>query len=198
MGALAYVMFGEARLGIRRSLHYQHMEEALGRSPELLDQFRDVAQPTLGEPYRTLARLSANTGASEPLAGNELRLFPDTGELFRSVVDDIDAAERHCHLLFYIAHDDEVGHMVGEALIRARQRGVICRVLLDAAGSRRFFRTALCRRLRDADVEVVPLMPVSFLRASAPRIDLRNHRKLVVVDGRIGYTGSHNLSTPTY
>ncbi len=198
VGALAYFMFGEARLGIRRSLHYQRMEEALGRSPELLEQFRDVAQPELGEPHRTLARLSANTGGSEPLAGNDVELHADTGALFRAVVDDIDRAERHCHLLFYIAHDDEVGRQVGEALVRARRRGVTCRMLLDAAGSRVFFRARLCRELREAGVEVVPLMPVSFLRASAPRIDLRNHRKLIVVDGRVAYTGSHNLSTPTY
>lgn len=198
VGAVAYFMFGEARLGGRRSLNYQRMEEALGRSPELLEQFRDVAQPILGEPYRTLARLAANLGASEPLAGNGIEIIDDTRELFRRMVADIDAAEHHCHLLFYIANEDGVSRMVGEALLRARRRGVVCRVLLDAAGSRLFFRSGLCRALQEADVAVVPLMPVNPLRAMVARMDLRNHRKLCVVDGRVGYTGSHNLSEPRY
>ena len=100
--------------------------------------------------------------------------------------------------IVYIANDDAIGRAVADALIRAQTRGVACRVALDAAGSRVFLRSHTAQRLRDAGVDVLPLMPVSALRAAVARLDLRNHRKLVVVDGRIGYTGGHNLTTPTY
>lgn len=201
LGAAAYLLFGEVRLGRRRSREYLHLGEAVTESPELRRQFAEHGQAILAPGHRPLANLAGAVGAREPRPGNRLELLDDPGGLFSRMVDDIDAAEHHCHLLFYIADhykNDPITTAVVEALIRARGRGVACRVLLDAAGSRHFLRSHLAQRLRDAGVDVVAALPVNPFRAMVARLDLRNHWKLVVVDGRIGYMGSHNLTDPVY
>jgi cardiolipin synthase len=201
LGAAAYFLFGEIRLGQRRSRQYLHLGEAVKGSPELRRQFTEQGPGEVPDDYRILANLAGSVGAREPRAGNRLELMDDPRELFTRMVEDIDGAEHHCHLLFYIAddyRDDPITRSVAEALIRARERGVACRMLLDAAGSRRFLRGGLAARLRAAGVELVAALPVNPLRAMVARLDLRNHRKLTVVDGRVGYLGSHNLTDPVY
>ncbi|MEJ2502821.1 MAG: cardiolipin synthase, partial [Gemmatimonadota bacterium] len=201
LGALAYLLFGEVRLGRRRSARYQHLADAVRSDPALQRQFASSQQPPLSEAYRPLAALAGAGGAREPQPGNRLELMDDPVELFSHLAQDIDRSTHHCHLLFYIADDskdDAVTAEVCEALIRARERDVDCRMLLDAAGSRHFLRGARAAALREAGVEVRAALPVSALRAAVARLDLRNHRKLCVVDGRVGYTGSHNLTDPVY
>lgn len=197
-GTVAYFTLGELRLGRRRELRYTEFEDALAASPRLRQQVSAVYQPLLLEPDRTISHLVARVGGTPAYGGHHVELVGDTAELFNRVCADIDRAWHHCHLLFYIANDDEHGRAVADALIRAQQRGVSCRLALDSAGSRAFLRSETARRLRAGGVEVMPLLPVSALRATVARLDLRNHRKLIVIDGRIGYTGGHNLSTPNY
>jgi cardiolipin synthase A/B len=201
LGTLAYFMFGEIRLGRRRSGEYQRLVDTMTGSPELRRQFAAYGAVALRDSHKTINDLAVGVGAREPRPGNRLDLLQDARDLFARLTADIDAAQHHCHLLYYIAdHDpaDPVTREVCAALMRAARRGVECRMLLDAAGSRRFLRGALCRELRASGVEVVEMLPVNPVRALAARIDLRNHRKLAVVDGRVGYMGSHNLTDPVY
>lgn len=201
VGVAVYLMFGEVRLGGRRSRRYQHLVDAVSHSPELRRQFTGYQQPRLEGSNRIIASLAGAVGAREPRPGNRITLVDDATDLFARLAADIDDARHHCHLLFYIADGnpaDPVIQAVAGALERARSRGVECRVLLDAAGSRHFLRGETCRRLRAAGVAVVEMLPVNPIRGLAARLDLRNHRKLCVVDGRIGYMGSHNLTDPVY
>ena len=84
------------------------------------------------------------------------------------------------------------------ALERAAARGVACRVLADALGSRGVGFDKLLPRLHAAGIEAVETMRVAFFRQRGARMDLRNHRKIAVIDGRIGYTGSLNLVDPKF
>ena len=197
-GTIAYFTLGELRLGRRRELAYTEFEDAIAASASLRRQVSGVYQPHLEDPDRTISHLVARVGGTPPYGGHDIELIGDAAELFERVCADIDRAWHHCHLLFYIANDDAYGRAVADALIRAQQRGVTCRLALDAAGARVFLRSDTARRLRAAGVAVIPLLPVSALRATVARLDLRNHRKLVVIDGRIAYTGGHNLTTPRY
>jgi cardiolipin synthase len=200
VGAIAYLMFGEIRLGRRRSRQDQHLRDAVSTSSALRRQFADHGQASIQGPYRTLANLASAVGAREVRPGNRIELLGEAQDLFARLVDDIDASLHHCHLLFYIADDapDPITVAVTDALLRARGRGVETRMLLDAAGSRRFLRGRLAARLRSEGVQVAAALPVNPVRAMAARLDLRNHRKLCVVDGRVGYIGSHNLTDPVY
>ena len=100
------------------------------------------------------------------------------------------------HLLFYIIADDATSARVIDALQRAVERGVNCRVLADSLGSRPEFRRML-PRLHRMGILADESMRLGFFGRTG-RLDLRNHRKLVVVDGRIGYTGSQNLVDSTF
>jgi cardiolipin synthase len=108
------------------------------------------------------------------------------------IVADIDAAQRYVHLLFYIFEDDETGRTVTAALERAARRGVAVRVLGDAVGSRAGLK-GLGPRLRAAGAEVIAVMPLRLWGPNAARFDLRNHRKIVVVDGAFAFFGSQNI-----
>lgn len=90
-----------------------------------------------------------------------------------------------------------IGRRVADALARAAQRGVACRVLADAVGSRQFFRR-LAPWLVERGVRVFPMLPANLWRLPFKRLDLRNHRKLAIIDGRAAFTGSQNIVEPSY
>ena len=158
-------------------------EQMLARSPTL---------PGLPPKVSPLAALAAQLGDFEPLHGNRVELLTDYKGSIQRLIADIDAARRHVHLLCYIYMDDETGRRVAEALARATARGVQCRVLLDAVGSKQALHT-LAPKMRRDGIEVTALLPAGLFRRNAARFDLRNHRKIAVIDGGIGYSGSQNI-----
>jgi cardiolipin synthase len=149
--------------------------------------------PPLEPRFQQAVHLAENLGDFGILPGNTFELVAGYYRMIDLLVADIDGAKRHVHLLYYIFGDDDTGRRIVEALQRAVKRGVKCRVLIDSLGSRPARRT-LAPRMREAGIEVLELLPVRwpFLRGAA-RPDLRNHRKIAVVDGHIGYVGSQNL-----
>lgn len=160
----------------------------------------DVAAMTAGleEGDRGLSRLGESIGGMPPVGGNGFRLFDESADLFAAMIADIDAARSTVHFLTYIVLDDQGGLPVMEAMIRAAGRGVEVRFLVDALGSRPFLRGDTCTRLREAGVAVVEALPSGPVRSLFNRIDLRNHRKIAVIDGEIGYVGSHNLADKSF
>jgi len=197
-GAAAYFLVGENRLGRRRVKKYERIIRDVRHAAQLEEDYRQIVQPQITDHLLPTARLAEAVGAGAPLGGNGLMLLSRTDEAMADIVEQIDAAEHHCHLLFYIFQADAVGQAVSEALARATRRGVACRILADAVGSKPFLTDKLRADMQRAGVRIVPVMPVNALRAAVARLDLRNHRKLAILDGRVAYTGSHNLSGPIY
>ena len=113
--------------------------------------------------------------------------------LFRS-----DDSRSTCHLQFYIWHDGGSADKVVEAVINAAKRGVTCRILVDSIGSKEFLRGKQIKRLQAVGVRVLESLPAGFFKALFVRIDIRNHRKIVVIDGKVAYTGSQNMVDPRY
>ena len=136
----------------------------------------------------------------DPVGGNSARLLADSNATIDAMVADIDAAEDHVHLLFYIWLPDNNGCKVVEALKRAARRGVTCRAMADDLGSRLLIRSEHWKAMQDAGVHVAVALPIGnpLLRPLRGRIDLRNHRKIVVIDGRITYCGSQNCADPEF
>lgn len=193
-GIVLYLAVGEVRTGSRRKRRHRTIQRnirAVVRKAWSASS-GDTVVPWGTESIARLARLGDET---RPRQGNRLTLLATADSFVRSLVADIDAAERHVHLLFYIYLDDEVGRAVASALIRARERDVACRLLVDNVGSTDFLRSRLCRELRDAGVRVVAALPTRITQIVSIRFDMRNHRKIGVVDGRVGYTGSHNVAS---
>ncbi|MGP1309348.1 MAG: cardiolipin synthase [Phycisphaerales bacterium] len=199
LGAFVYLLIGENRLGSKRLARHRSIaadleERALGRwKGGATDWTHESA------PFDQVAKLCAAVTGLPPLKGNRLTLLSDSEETLNSLIRDIDAAEHHLHMCYYIWTVQGNGPTrVAEAVVRAKKRGVECRVLVDAVGSGDFLACDDCSRMRAAGVEVVSALPVNALRALVARIDLRNHRKLTVIDGRIAYIGSQNLNDSSF
>jgi cardiolipin synthase len=137
-------------------------------------------------------RLADALSEFPPVGGCRFELLPDYDAAIARLTAEIDGARRYVHVLMYIFEDDEVGRAVAEALARAARRGVAVRVLMDAIGSRGGLRHQ-APALRAAGSEVIAVMPLRLWGPNAARFDLRNHRKIVVVDGDAAYFGSQNI-----
>ncbi|MCS7303521.1 MAG: cardiolipin synthase [Thermoguttaceae bacterium] len=197
IGLVLYLLLGEIRLG-RRRLALRRRRRGEFASSEYPELGPGAVPSEAGSPSEAmLLKLSQQLEQLPVVRGNAIEFFIDPDRAIEQLVADIDQAQDHVHLLFYIYGDDWVGRQVGEALIRARQRGVICRLLADAIGSRKFFRR-LARWLQTEGIEVYPALPATLWRLPFARLDIRNHRKLAIIDGRIAYTGSQNIIEPTY
>ena len=198
-GAIFYFFIGESRIG----------EEYLARAAKIHDLYQNW-QITLKKrasrekpPAAPIAmraiQLHAEKLAGFPtMRGNKVQLMDHFETVFTSIIEDVERAKSTCHLEFYIWTVGGKADDVAEALIRAVKRGVICRVLVDAVGSKDFVRSKLAQHLRDSGIHVVASLPVGPLRMLMTRADLRNHRKIIVIDGEIAYTGSQNLVDPRF
>lgn len=195
-GMFIYLMIGEMRLGNRRAAWAKRIHEPFQRWLDEI-QGRLNLDWSLHDPRSiSLSRLAESGVGIPALPGNRLELLETTESAFDRLIQDIDAAERTVHLEFYIWFPGGRGDEVVEALVRARHRDVVCRVLVDAVGSWQFLKSAQAKRLRDHGVYVRSALPAGVIRMLFVRFDLRLHRKIVVVDGEIAYTGSMNLVDP--
>ncbi|HVX12243.1 MAG TPA: cardiolipin synthase [Pirellulales bacterium] len=191
-GLVLYSLIGRAYLPKRR---LERQTRALRLIRELRQRFLEgahVTRPELAPPLAQAVTLAERLGDFGILGNNRFELLTDYDASITRLISDIDTAERHVHLLYYIFADDATGRSVVDALLRATARGVPCRLLLDALGSRWALRR-LAPRLRAAGIEVIAVLPYRIWNRDRGRRDLRNHRKIAVIDGHIGYVGSQNL-----
>jgi cardiolipin synthase len=196
IGIPLYLFFGRpvmGRAGVRA--HEEARVVMAQRRPRRTpagDRFEHVAHE-----HHDLARLAEGLGGHDLQLGNTMTFIADADGFIDAIVREIDGARESVHLLYYIYLDDEVSRRVTGALRAAAQRGVRVRVLVDAVGSRGVL-DRVAPGLREAGVEVRAALPVRMVRGKFARIDVRNHRKVVVVDDRVAITGSHNLCSPSY
>jgi cardiolipin synthase A/B len=197
-GLFVYFLIGETRLGSRRAEAYEKLTKGLESEALRLLTQRGFACDHVAEEFDQIAEFGTAVSGLPPLRGNSLSLLRDNSAVLAALEQDIDAATRHVHMLFYIWCDDAGGRRIADALIRAVARGVHVRVLVDGAGSRAFLRSGLCGKMRAAGVNVVESLPTRLWRMAFSRLDLRNHRKIAVFDGTIAYCGSQNLCDSTF
>jgi cardiolipin synthase len=192
IGLLLYLLIGRAKLPRWRREQAAKLPQAMARVVARLANHPNVYHPEVDPALSQAVALAETLGHSPILGGNAVELLVEYQGMIDRLAADIDQAEDHVHLLFYIFEDDRATAPVVAALGRAARRGVHCRVLADAIGSRVGLRT-LRPKLTAQGVAVMEMLPLSLLPWRKARVDLRNHRKIAVIDGRIGYTGSQNL-----
>lgn len=200
LGIIAYLLLGETNIGRKR---VARMREVLARLPNLSETPGAQSvnlQSEVPDRYAPLFRVGHSVNGFEPVGGNRARLLPDSNATIESMIADIDAAKEHVHLTFYIWLPDNNGLKVVEALKRAAARKVACRAMADALGSRILMKSEHWQAMRDAGVHVATALPIRnlLLRPLRGRIDLRNHRKIVVIDNHITYCGSQNCADPEF
>jgi cardiolipin synthase len=200
-GGLLYLLLGSTRLPRERKARHEKAVAALRKAHQRV--WKKSSEDWIKGLPDSLARfalLGRKLGEWPVAAGNRMAYFDSAPALFNSLVEDIDKARHHVDLLFYIFVADPTTRPLLEALKRASSRGVECRLLVDALGSKVFLKKD-AGHLRKAGVQVVEALPLGRLfrrtRLTA-RYDLRNHRKLALMDAKVGYMGSHNITDPTY
>ncbi|MCA0275073.1 MAG: cardiolipin synthase [Proteobacteria bacterium] len=197
VGVAAYILFGNTNVGRRR---IARLRDALKRLPSLTEMGLSEGQPPIPERYAPLFRVGQSISNYPAVGGNKAQLMADSDKAIDAMVADIDAATDHVHLLFYIWLPDTNGLKMVEAVKRAASRGVTCRVMVDDIGSRLLLRSEHWQAMAAAKVKLARALPVGnpLLRPLKGRIDMRNHRKIAVVDNRVTYCGSQNCADPAF
>ena len=200
VGAILFLVLGSPKLSQWRRDQQRAMNERIKDFAEEAEQkpeLSPIVDPPLPARFEPHVNLIAELTGMPVMAGNTVELLPDYVGAIDQIVRDIDAAKRFVHLEYFMFAADKIGTPVIDALVRAQERGVVCRVLFDQL-SNLLLQGPVLKRLRGAGIPVHRTLPVDPFNKRWNRMDLRNHRKIVVVDGVVAFTGSHNLIEDTY
>jgi cardiolipin synthase len=197
LGILLFLLIGSTRLPKRRRQKQREINQYILETTEGIDQVaRDATFPAWLEP---IVELNRNLGSMPLVGGNTAKLYTEYAESLAAMTAAVSDARKSVHAEFYILAFDHTTTPFFDALQAAVQRGVTVRVLLDHIASIRspgYHRTL--RKLRKIGVEWRLMLPVQPLRGKYQRPDLRNHRKLLVIDGLVAFTGSQNMIDRSY
>ena len=198
-GVAAYLLVGEPRLGMARAKRVEQMNVFYRKFAERHFHDEDLdTRNKMRRRYQGIANVAASVTGLAASNNNAMRLLTRTDEIVDAMLADIQAARQTCALAFYIIEPQGRIQTLLAAVRDAAKRGVECTILADAVGSSAFFGSEWEGSLKDAGVRIVPALPVGVLKTFFSRSDLRNHRKLLIVDNLIAYTGSFNLVDPRY
>ena len=188
VGIVFYLFFGINHRR-ERMVSQRSMDQLTKRSMLSFAEQEDFRVP---ERHRQLVDLFINQNMALPFKDNKIDIFTDGYAFFPELLKDIAAAKHHIHLDLYIMEDDALGHLVADALKDKARQGVEVRLIYDDVGcwkvSHQFFE-----QLRDAGVEVAPFLPVRFPSFTS-KANYRDHRKIIVIDGSVGYVGGMNIA----
>ena len=196
LGAVIYVLLGERRLGTRRARRTEELRGPYVQWLGGLSEHFAFDDEGLSESALAVRRQARNATGMPALPGNTLQLIDGADGFFDSLIRDLDAATSSIHLEFYIWYPGGRVVEVENALERAVARGVKVRILVDDVGADDFLKHESFERLKALGIRIEPTLKVGVIRTFLSRIDLRNHRKIVVIDGIIGYLGSQNMVDP--
>lgn len=197
LGGIFYLFVGRPRVSRARQRKLDTLEKALAPNLSHLQQQHTWHNRTaLPERLQPVAQLARHWSIFPEFGGNSVELL-ETVPAFRArLLQDIEAAQHSIHLLFYIAARDPATEPIFITLVKAAERGIEVRLIVDDFGSRAFMKPL--QALEAHGIRVARAFPRSKLPHKAARFDLRNHRKLIIVDGVTGYAGSMNLIRPDY
>lgn len=196
LGGFFYLLFGENRLPERRKERAETSYSTYLSWLKTLQKRTPVAWEELCLECFPLSRQAETLVGIPTMAGNHLTLITQHEDILSTIIKAIDNAASTCHLQFYIWQEGGSVNKVIKALFDAVDRGVQCRILLDSIGSRDFLKSGTAAAMRQAGIRIQESLPAGIINALFSRTDIRNHRKLVIIDGRIAFTGSQNMVDP--
>lgn len=198
LGIILYLLFGEIHLGQLRAKRAKelkpqvsHFTEQLLLYPEVFsNQITDVAQPVF-----QLIEHQTKLGGFK---GNEIQLLDNFEIVFSKVLKDIQDAKSNIEMTFYIWQSSGIVVDIESALLDAVKRGVSCRIMIDSAGGRTFLKSEQAKKMRQNGIKIINCLKVNLFRFFLRRLDLRQHRKIIIIDNHICYTGSMNMVDPRF
>ncbi|MGH7444315.1 MAG: phospholipase D-like domain-containing protein, partial [Longimicrobiales bacterium] len=202
VGALLFLFIGSPKLSRRRRAQQRRADALIAQrvaeaqTDPAVERFFD---PPVPERYAAVIALNESLGGMPACTGNRVELIPDYDEAIRRIAAAVDGAHIFVHVEFYILAMDHTTEPFFLAMENAVRRGVAVRLLVDHMASRGFpRRDEMCERMTAAGVDWHWSLPLRPLSNDWNRPDLRNHRKLVVIDGRSAFTGSLNMIDSSY
>ncbi len=202
VGILAFLLFGSTTVGKRRRAEQVEVNNRIMAARPLADLEPDSAvdgPPGGPDGLDGFVRLNRNLSALPMTRGNSVELLSDYAGCVEAMRLEVEGAREFVHVQFYISAWDHVTSEFFESLVRATERGVSVRFLFDHLGSRGIpGYKQFAERLRGTGIEWAPMLPIHPLKGELRRPDLRNHRKILVVDSRVAFSGSLNLIEPSY
>ncbi len=188
VGFVLYIFFGQ-NTRKERLISNRSMDQLTKRS-----MLEFVEQENLHLPQRNkpLMSLFTNQNWAFPFKDNQVDIFTGGSDFFLALLSEIGKAKSHIHLDTYIFEDDALGYLIADALIDKANQGVEIRIIYDDVGCWKV-KDEFFERMRDAGIDVHAFMPVRF-PAFTSKVNYRNHRKLCVIDGRVGFIGGMNIA----
>lgn len=193
IGFILYLIFGKPISKGR--IFVWDTKSRLGLKAAVQGQLREIEQNEFHyndedmKRYQSLIYLNLRTDASLLSQNNSVDILLDGKEKFDRLMQDMRRAKNHIHLIYYIVRNDELGNQIADVLIKKANEGVSVRFLYDAMGGRRLGK-GYVKRLREAGVQVEEFFPAKVINF---KINYRNHRKLAIIDGKVGYIGGFNI-----
>ncbi|MGE6341129.1 cardiolipin synthase [Psychrobacter immobilis] len=197
-GFIAYILLGEPMIGRRYRERVDQASILMNDMARREHLIFDKGQDLLPTNYRGVSQIGTRWTGFGVFPNHQMQLLNDPASIFQRLIEDIHAAQRIVLMEFYIVYPKGQVLEVIEALSVAAQRGVECHILADSVGSFSFINSSVHRKLEKAGVYVHQSLPVGLFKTLFKRSDLRNHRKMVVIDEHIGYIGSFNLVDPRF
>lgn len=197
-GFVAYILLGEPMIGRRYRERVDQASILMNDMARREHLIFDKGQDLLPTNYRGVSQIGTRWTGFGVFPNHQMQLLTDPASIFQRLIEDIHAAQRIVLMEFYIVYPKGQVLEVIEALSVAAQRGVECHILADSVGSFSFINSSVHRKLEKAGVYVHQSLPVGLFKTLFKRSDLRNHRKMVVIDEHIGYIGSFNLVDPRF
>ncbi|MCV2525740.1 MAG: phospholipase D-like domain-containing protein, partial [Candidatus Lightella neohaematopini] len=199
VGIIMYLLFGEiniSKIKINRGKNllipvYYWLNKFNNKYKKYLGSNSSKTAKSLFQLYKYQYRINE-------VKVKKIKLFTNSNDTIISIINDINLAKNNIDIIFYIWNTDGLIKKVTQALIIAAKRGVSCRIILDSIGSIKFFRSNYHKKLRTAGIIIVEAFKVSILHIFINRIDLRQHKKVIIIDNNIAYTGSMNMIDPNY
>jgi cardiolipin synthase len=206
LGLLIYILIGNPKLPARRRAQQRTATEFITETVAQVRAFTAADQaahslldPVIPDEYKRFVALNLNLGGVPAYAGNSVELLPDYAGSLARIAEAINEARYFVHIEYFIIALDKATEECFVAMEQAAQRGVKVRVLLDDLGSRSYPRYQdMLTRLTLAGIEWHLTLPFKLFNPRFTRPDLRNHRKIVVIDNFVGFVGSQNLIDRTY
>ena len=200
LGIIAYLLLGSVSIGRSRIARVEKVLEEMPNPTDIPGMTVKEIQPPGNSRFDHVFRMGYSVNGFEPIGGNRAELLADSCAAIDAMIRDIDAAKDHVHLNFYIWLTDNSGTKMAEAVCRAAKRGVVCRVMADGLGSRGIIRSPLWQAMKEAGAKIAVALPIGNtpLAPIWTRVDLRNHRKILIIDNRITYCGSQNCADPEF
>ena len=188
VGLIWYLTFGQDFT--KKQVITKRMYSKLKKRP--LDEIGALEEFAYPKEHASLIRLLRNLDHTPLLGGNDVKFYTDGTEKFSDFFHDIETAKHHIHVEYYVFEDDKIGKKVRDALIKKALEGVEVRVIYDSFGSRKAKRVFF-EEFRKAGIEVEPFLKLVLPKLTS-RLNFRNHRKIIVIDGQIGYVGGMNIA----